>query len=75
MSVEIMWIYQAMCTHNALHINNTKYQQKVICDIFVHLLPLVVVVVVVFYELRQLKVNSHTQLTTSIYFNQSVQNL
>ncbi len=48
MSVEIMWLYQAMCTQNEFHINNTKYQQKVICDFFfVHLLPLVVVVVVV----------------------------
>ena len=34
MSVEIMWLYQAMCTQNAFHLNNTKYQQKVICDFF-----------------------------------------
>ncbi len=48
MSVEIMWLYQAMCTQNTFHINNTKYQQKVLYVIFfffAHLLPLVVVVV------------------------------
>ncbi len=47
-----MWLYQAMCTQNAFHINNTKYRQKVLYVIFfVHLLPLVVVVVVVVFLL------------------------